>query len=146
MITLDRVRDNIADVTSEQIGKCHKVIDQQTGEDFYLVENEAGAYDEHGIIEYPVRYSEELGFTCGCKSGQFGFANVIHPSGTCKHVRWSVAAWLEEEKAMQEMYAKIEAEKKHARSIEANVPAWILDTSLLARHRVGIALLDAWVD
>jgi len=115
MATIEQITANISDVTSKQISKCSKVLDLATGEDFYLVENESGECDEHGIIEYPVHFSLEHGFTCGCKSGQHGFSNVRHASGVCKHVRWAVAAYNEE----------LEAEKK-ARAIENNVPAWIM--------------------
>lgn len=138
MVTLERIKSNIADVTSEQIGKCHKIVDCQTMEDFYLVENEAGEFNEDGeLIEYKVQYSSNHGFTCTCKAGLVGFSKITaHPSGVCKHVRWSVACWLEEEAAMQEICAKIDAE--HARAVEAPVvrkastveaqmPAWIMN-------------------
>jgi hypothetical protein len=136
MITFDRVKSNLSDVTNAQIGKAHKIIHFNTGEEYYLVENSKGEFDDEcQLIEYKVQYSTEYGFTCTCKSGQFGFANVYHPSGCCWHVRASVAAWLEEEAALAEMREKIEAEKKakietqaHGKStIEAQMPAWVMN-------------------
>jgi len=134
MITFDRIKSNIADVTSEQIGKCHKIIDMTTGEDFYLVENSKGEVDNEGdIIEYKVQYSSGYGFTCTCPSGEHGFSNVRHASGCCWHVRAAVACFLEEEAAMQEMCAKINAEEaakavaSKMSSIEAQMPAWIMN-------------------
>jgi len=115
MATIEQITANISDVTSEQIGRCSKVIDLATSEDFYLVENESGECDEHGTIEYAVRYDLTQSMTCTCKSGQAGFCNVRHASGVCKHVRWALAAWKQEQ----------EAEKK-AKSIESQVPAWAM--------------------
>lgn len=114
MVTLERIKCNIQDVTSEQIGRCHKVWDHQTHEDFYLVENESGDFNEDGeLIEYKVQYTSQYGFTCTCKAGQVGFSRITsHPSGVCKHVRWSVACWLEEEVAMQELNEREKAAKE----------------------------------
>ena len=122
MVTFERIKSNLQDVTSEQIGRCHRVIDMQTGEDFYMVESESDPTEE-----YQVRYSTDHGFTCTCKSGQYGFANVGHPSGTCKHCRWSVAAWLEEEAAKAEMCEKLQHPLEHLaiRSVEASLPEWL---------------------
>jgi hypothetical protein len=134
MVTFNQIKSNLEDVTSTQIGKCTKVWDYQNHEDFYLVENSKEECDEHGIIEYPVRYSEEHGFTCGCKSGQVAFSNVKHPSGVCWHVRAAVACFLEEEAAMQEM-AEAQAKVRHNAALpavklsrtEAAMPAWIMN-------------------
>jgi len=113
--TYERIAANISDVTSNEINKCSKVWDCKAGEDFFQVENESGECDEHGTIEYTVRFDLLQGFTCTCKSGQHGFSNVRHASGVCKHVRWSVAAYTEELRA-----------EKAAKAIENNVPAWIM--------------------
>ena len=106
--TFELVALHIGDVTPEELGRCHKVSDLDRNEIFYQVENERGEMDEEGrIIEYEVRYSEEKGFTCACKSGQNGF-RVSHPSKVCKHCRWVVAAILEERGYIADMAARDE--------------------------------------
>jgi hypothetical protein len=144
MVTFSQIKSNIGDVTSEQIGKCTKVWDYQNREDYYLVENEAGDFNDDGeMIEYEVRYSEAHGFTCNCKAGQVGFSRItVHPSGVCKHVRWSVAAFLEQEAAMQEMAEAI-TEKQHALAlpaiklsrVESQLPEWIKNARPSAHMR-----------
>jgi hypothetical protein len=139
MVTLDQIKSNIDDVTSEQINRCHKVIDMQTGEDFYQVESESD-----DLVEYEVRYSEAHGFTCTCAAGKVGFSRITrHPSGCCKHCRWAVACWLEDE-AMEEQYREAEeavankvakqptvilpiVRPLNVSSIEASMPKWIMD-------------------
>lgn len=88
------------DVTPEQIGKCFKVYDETSKQWFYQVDNDSDKFDSDGnLITYKVQWTKDHGFTCSCPSGQNGFANVKHPSGTCKHVRWSAAASREEHAA-----------------------------------------------
>ncbi len=95
----------IEQVTSEQIGRCYKVIGSD-GKAFYQVENEQGKRDASGaMVEYTVKAFFKNGkwyFTCTCPSGKNGFSNVKHPSGVCKHVRWSLAAAAEEKAALEE--------------------------------------------
>jgi hypothetical protein len=131
---LEYVKTHLDEISAQEIGRCRKVFDKDGS--FYLVENEAGECDEHGIIEYPVRYSKEHGFTCGCKSGLHGFSNVKHPSGVCKHVRWSIACSIEEAEALAAIQRKIEEERRQteeearkATPIEVrwNIPAWMLN-------------------
>jgi hypothetical protein len=139
MVTLDQIKSNLQDVTSEQINRCHKVIDMQTGEDFYQVESESD-----DLVEYEVRYSEAHGFTCTCAAGKVGFSRITrHASGCCKHCRWAVACWLEDE-AMEEQYREAEeavankvakqptvilptVRPLNVSSIEASMPKWIMD-------------------
>jgi hypothetical protein len=86
---------NTDSITPEQIGKCTKVLDCQTHQNFYLVENESGNIDDEGhLIEYKVTYSSKMGFQCTCKAGQEGL--VYCKNGYCKHVAWAVAAAKEE--------------------------------------------------
>jgi len=100
LITISHVSAHLVDVTPEQIGRCYAVVGPD-GKKFYQVENSQGEFDAEGqLIEYKVTYSKELGFQCTCKSGQYGFANVKHPSGVCWHVRASVAAAIEEKQAL----------------------------------------------
>ncbi|GCE32235.1 hypothetical protein KDA_77190 [Dictyobacter alpinus] len=116
--TFQTVAAHLAEVTAEQIGRCHRITDFQAKPvvDFYKVENERGDLNADGeILEYEVRYEAELGFSCTCKSGQYGFHNVHHASGVCKHVRWSVAAAIEERQAMQEIAHKQAAEEEARR-------------------------------
>ncbi|GHO69287.1 hypothetical protein KSC_081790 [Ktedonobacter sp. SOSP1-52] len=82
---------NFTTVTEEQIDRCTRVIDMQTGEPFYMVLSES---DE--LTTYKVQYHKDPKrpgkgyFTCTCPAGQEGF---IHCSSlSCKHVRWSIAA------------------------------------------------------
>lgn len=139
MVTFEQVKSNIGDVTATQTSRCQKVINFQTGEDFYQVDSETDP-----TVVYEVRYGTDHGFTCNCKAGQVGFSKITrHPSGVCKHVRWAVAAWLEDE-AMEQAYQEAEeamAEKVAKQptvilpivrplpvsSIEASMPAWIMN-------------------
>jgi hypothetical protein len=95
LITATAIIAHVANVTSEEIGRCHKVL--AGGKSFYMVESEKDC-----TVEYKVQYSREHGFTCTCPSGEYGFANVKHPAKVCKHVRWSVAAAQEERAALRE--------------------------------------------
>jgi len=115
IITFERVAPYAEDVTSEQVGKCHKLFDDQNRA-YYAVENERGDRDMDGeIIEYAVRYSQERGYSCTCPAGDEGFVHVHHASGVCKHVRWTVAAMLEERAYMRDLAAKQAAEAEAAR-------------------------------
>ncbi len=87
---------NTTNVTSEQIGRCHKVFSGSIP--FYMVESESDSQ-----VEYKVTWDRAHGFRCTCKSGQAGFSNCRHPY--CKHVKWSVAAAREEKQAMREQIA-----------------------------------------
>ncbi len=139
MVTLEQIKSNLQDVTSEQTSKCQKVIDFQTNEDFYLIESESDP-----TVEYKVQYSTDHGFTCNCKAGEVGFSRITrHPSGVCKHVRWAVTAWLEDEALEQELAEANEAlAEKVAKlptvilpvvkplnisSIEASMPEWVMN-------------------
>lgn len=146
MVTFDRIKSNLGDITREQINKCQKVWDFQTNEDFYMVDS------TDGTEVHEVRYSTDHGFTCNCKAGQVGFSKVTrHPSGVCCHVRWAVACWLEDE-AMEQEYQEAQEvlEEKVAKqptvilpivkplpvsSIEASLPEWLkLVNTRPARH------------
>lgn len=137
MVTFSQVKDNL-DVTSAQICKAQKVIDFQTGEDFYQVESSTGDCD------YDVRYDGEKGFSCNCAAGSAGFSRITrHPSGVCWHVRAAVACWLEDEAMEQALEEANEAmAEKVAKqptvilpivrplpvsSIEASMPAWVMN-------------------
>jgi len=86
-------------ITPIQISKCTRVLDCQTHQNVYLVENEDGNFDDDGqVIEYTVTYSSNMGFQCTCKAGQEGFAHC--KNGYCKHVAWAVAH-AKEEKAQE---------------------------------------------
>lgn len=103
MINLEAIA---VDVTTAQMSKAQKVIDLQTGEDFYQVESSDGTTD------YEVHYDTEKGLTCNCEAGKHGFYNC---KNYCWHVRASAACYKEE----------IAAEKR-ARSTESQVPAWAM--------------------
>lgn len=95
LIDFAHVSRYVFDVTDEQIGRCHAIL--EGSKKFYMVESE-----QDNFVEYKVTLTKEWGFRCTCKSGEYGFANVRHISGVCKHVRWAVAAMLEEITAMAE--------------------------------------------
>lgn len=98
--TINRVKQFIHEVTNEQIGICAKYFDSK-GVAFYTVQSESDRIDEDGrIVAYKVTYDAKYGFRCTCPSGVHGFSNVKHPSGVCKHVRFSVACAQEEKRAM----------------------------------------------
>lgn len=136
--TFASIAQHIGEVSSEEIGRCHKVFGPDK-KAFYQVENEAGHTDEHGdLIEYKVTYSKDHGFQCSCKCGEFGFWNVSHASGVCKHVRWSVAAALEEKAALKALAQEADEEKAAQRKqipveVRWNLPAWML-TGPVASH------------
>jgi hypothetical protein len=135
LINFATVAAHIADVTPEQIGKCHAIIDCSDGSKFYMVESEDGKVDDEGnIVEYKVTYSKEYGFQCTCKSGQHGFANCKNPSGVCKHARWSVACAIEESEAMAEQ-ARYNAEQAVRQALykELNIEYTDVDTETLKR-------------
>ncbi len=70
-----------------------------------MVESESDDSKEYKVT---AQYNKELKrwiFRCTCPSGVTGFANVKHPSGVCKHCRWSLAAAAEEKAAMEEQTA-----------------------------------------
>src|SRR5579859_2914537 len=94
------------DITTEQMSKAQKVIDLQTGEDFYQVESCDGTED------YEVHYDAEKGLICTCEAGKHGFYNC---KNYCWHVRASAACYVEELRA-----------ERAAKAIENNVPAWIM--------------------
>lgn len=78
-------------VTQEQIDACTRVIDLTVNRVFYQVRSE-----RNPLVEYKVQYQKDPArpgkgyFTCTCPAGLEGF---IHCSqGTCKHVRWALAA------------------------------------------------------
>lgn len=134
------VKAHLDEISAQEIGRCTKVYDFQLKQNVYLVQNSKGDTDEQGnIIEYTVRYSKEYGFQCTCPSGETGFSNVKHPSGVCKHCRWSIACAIEEATALAEIQRKVEEERrealqrehdeKHAAmpiEVRWNVPAWML--------------------
>lgn len=80
-------------VTPEQLNRCHRIFDEQAGTAFYQVERESEPTEDDPAEEYEVRWKD--GWTCTCKSGKTHFTNVRHPSGTCKHVRWSACREIE---------------------------------------------------
>lgn len=95
-------------VSSDQIGRCTKIF--EGSKPCYMVLSESD-----DLTEYKVRATRVNGkwiFTCTCPSGKDGFANVTHPSGVCKHVRWSLAAAQEEKDALAEQVALNEAAKQ----------------------------------
>jgi hypothetical protein len=121
--TLEKVAQYISDITPEQIGKCHHMIGPD-GKSLYAVENERGDIGLDGeVIEYCVRYSPERGFSCTCPSGAQGFANVRHPSGVCKHCRWTVAAIIEERGYYAELAAAEESRRQAEEATQAERPA-----------------------
>jgi hypothetical protein len=126
MIALNEIKKHIHTVTSEQIGRCHKVL-ASTG-NFYLVESEADSR-----VEYKVAWTKQHGFTCQCKAGQVGFVHCRN--GYCKHVLWSVACEAELQAAMKELEAASVASQPapSVPSIEQSVPAWML-TRPVASH------------
>jgi hypothetical protein len=81
---------DISQVTSEQIGACHKIIHQDGN--FYMVES-ASDPDK----EYKVTWSESKGFQCQCKASEYG--------NLCWHIKASVACSREEREYMSELAA-----------------------------------------
>ena len=98
IITPAKVQQFIHTVSSEQIGRCSKIIDNVNG-NFYKVLSESD-----DLTEYTVRFSKKHGFTCTCQAGQEGFAHCSR--GFCKHVLWSVAC----EQEIRQAVAALELE------------------------------------
>ena|SRR5436305_3654427 len=132
VITPAHVKQHIADVTPEQIGKCFPVIGPDNKR-FYMVENESGAWHDGEFIEYKVTYSPQRGFGCTCSSGKKGFCNVRHKSGVCKHVRWALAASIEEREYRAALAAKEEIEEEQRRLEE--LPDILDEGALLYQSR-----------
>lgn len=68
-------------VTEQELSRCHRVIDLNKQEVFYLVESERDP-----LVEYAVRalcIKGEYHLTCTCPAGLSGSA--------CKHKRWATA-------------------------------------------------------
>lgn len=118
VISFASIAATVADVTSEQIGKCHAVF--VGSKKFYMVES------SDGTKEYRV-WRNSTGYHCQCESGKHGFWNVKHPSGVCKHVRWAIACHLEEKRAMAEQ------ERLNAAKAAANVSYTDVDAETLER-------------
>ncbi len=79
-------------VTDEQVSKCHRIVNEATGETFYKVENSNGKLDENGdILEYTVRYDKaHRCLTCTCPSmnppvDEHGY--LRYAPRTCWHLR-----------------------------------------------------------
>lgn len=121
MITFKHVAQFLQDVIPEQIVRCRAVFTLKR-KGFYLVESE----NKDGFF-YRVAYKKGVGLTCTCESGKHDFANVKHPSGVCKHVRWAVACRLEEKKALAEL------EKREALLKATGVSYASVDDATLAR-------------
>jgi hypothetical protein len=79
-------------ITREQLDRCSPVIDLQTGELFWMVLAETDDLTEYRTQFHPPTPERSGYWSCTCPSGQSGFTNVRHPSGTCKHCRWSAVA------------------------------------------------------
>lgn len=107
---------DITEVTSEQIDRCHRIIDEQTMEVFYLVQSESD-----DLVEYKVQYQTlpTKHYTCTCPAGLAGFAHVRHASGVCKHVRWALAA-------AQEYKAELRARAQRDAARAAVAPEHVL--------------------
>lgn len=72
-------------VTEEQLSKCHRIIDEQTGEAFYQVESSQDDGTEYTVKAIRVNGRQFL--TCDCKGAQKGLM--------CWHRRAAVAHALE---------------------------------------------------
>ncbi|EFH79615.1 hypothetical protein Krac_0093 [Ktedonobacter racemifer DSM 44963] len=133
LITFEHVAAHLDGLTEAQLDKCHRTIDEATGQVFYQVES--SEYEQNEQM-YKVTYDEETGFHCTCKSGQWGFANVKHWSGVDWHVRASVKRELEfraeaqtrqdadarEQEARREEAAKKEQERQQEQAAPADEP------------------------
>src|SRR6266849_9643437 len=102
------IKINTTTVTDEQIAKCHRIVDGQTNEVFYMVESEEEKFNEDGSrVEYKVTWdSVKKVFGCTCASGAEGFRSCTFHA-TCKHCRWAVAAarrYRQEQDALKASY------------------------------------------
>jgi hypothetical protein len=102
-------------ITQEQIDACTRVYDLSDNDRiFYQVRSERDP-----LVEYKVEYLKDprhIGkgyFTCTCPAGQEGFAHCSQ--GTCKHVRWALAA---EQAYKAERKARNEAKARQAKKRE----------------------------
>jgi uncharacterized Zn finger protein len=104
---------HLDDVTPEQIGRCSKKISQDQ-QPFYEVLSENDNVTAYHVKGYQVTDSngkKQYSYSCTCPAGVEGFAHVHHRSGVCKHVRWALAAALEERNALAELARKGEEQK-----------------------------------
>ena len=117
------------EVTAAEIAKCK----EETGPDgqvFWAVENKAGHAFEGETLKYQVRYSSENGFTCTCKGFQYG--RLAHPTHTCKHCRWVVAAALAKRAAASQPAPEALATEPAAQETQAEPKAQALKPTPLA--------------
>lgn len=112
-------------ITSEMLDRAHCCTDMQTGLNYYIVESSQFANNQ---TEYKVTWSREFGFSCTCKSGQFGFANTRY--GFCSHVAIAVAAAREERATLAAIAAKQPPLVLASVAIEEKwgLPSWMLTT------------------
>lgn len=102
MKTAAQLTNAIAKVDPIAIGRAHKVFEGSTS--FYKV---SSSRDE--TVEYSVKHSKEIGFTCTCEAGLRGFANC--KVGVCSHVLIALACAREEREAIAELHAAIAVQK-----------------------------------
>jgi hypothetical protein len=78
-------------VTEEQLDRCHRIIDEATGQVFYRVESESDPDTEYTVRA--IRKDSKWHTTCSCPAGQHGTP--------CKHRRWATAHadWFKAEQA-----------------------------------------------
>jgi len=114
IITPAKVQSLIHTVTSAQIGRCSKIIDNVNG-NFFKVLSESD-----DLTEYDVRFNRKTGFTCTCKAGQEGFIHC--KNGFCKHILWSVACEAEIKQAVAEQ-ERYQAEQA-AKAAQTAQPVW----------------------
>lgn len=84
-------------VTPEQIDKCTRLVDGQTGQVFYQVKSQSDPDAEPYTVRYNAQYKK---LTCTCKAGQDGFG--------CWHRRASLAHGYEY-RQQENLQARIEA-------------------------------------
>jgi hypothetical protein len=134
IITLATVAAHISDITEEQIATATRIIDMETMHPYYLVQS-----SQDDLVEYRVDYSETRGFSCTCPSGLYGFWNVRHPSGVCRHCRIAVAA---SEDFKELLKAEAEAQ---ARIAQQTVKAPVTARQALC-NAVGVSYASSNVD
>lgn len=112
-------------VTAEDMDRAQKCYDGE-GKPFYMVENSRGLLNADGSsVEYKVTHTEEEGFKCTCKAGEFGFWNCSKK--VCQHCIISLACAKRERAEEKALQAKEQAKQQAVKEAEKIVRAHHLE-------------------
>jgi hypothetical protein len=124
------------EVKQEQLDRCHRIVDLNAKQVFYLVQS-ATTFG----VEYKVRYDREhRALTCDCPAGN---PPIVEETGLlqyapmfCWHKRAAIAAAAI---FKAELKAKIEEQEAALREIEENPDAWTVQVDETSSSLDGVS-------